>query len=73
MAEADSDIFIGVGRNELTFGVKVTDDAYSVTAAGISKFAFLVKKIVRIFFASDAIEERELSGEIVLRMPSLSK
>lgn len=72
MAEADSDIFIGVGRNELTSGVKATDDAYSVTAAGIFKFAFPVKKAARIFFASDGIEEGKLLGGIVLRMPPLS-
>lgn len=72
MAEADSDIFIGVGRNELTSGVNLTDDAYLVTAAGISKFTFLVKKAFRIIFASVGTEERKLSGEIVLRMSSLS-
>jgi hypothetical protein len=29
-------------------------------------------KAIRIFLASDGIEERKLSGGIVLRMPSLS-
>lgn len=73
MAEADSDIFIGVGRNGLTFGVKVTDDAYSVTEAGMPKFAFLVKKVFRMSFAPDGIEGGKPPGEIVLRVPSLSK
>jgi hypothetical protein len=66
MAEADSDIFIGVGRNELMSGVKVMDDAYSVTVAGIPKDAFLVKNSVRILFASVGIEGLKLLGGIVL-------
>lgn len=70
-AEADSDIFIGVGRNGSMSGVKVTDDAYLVTVAGISKLAFLVKN-VRISFAPAGIEEEKFLGGIVFRMPLLS-
>lgn len=65
-AEADSDILSGVGRNVLTSGVKVTDDASLVTAGGISKVASLAKRVVRILFASCGIEERGFSDETVL-------
>lgn len=68
-AEADSDILIGVGRNELTSGVNTTDDADSVTAAGMSRLAFSIKQVFRILLASAGMEERKPPDELVLSPP----